>query len=132
MLRKLMFLLPVCVCVTPGCMSTPDLSTVTGAEHSEIMIKDVVQRVKCELSEAFDKKVEQREFLWLAGWTAHADLTLQINENSGVAPNGSFIRAKSWNDREGYQLIHPGSQRQSQRPGNADPRRSASPSRSTN
>jgi hypothetical protein len=94
MLRKLMFLLPVCVCVTPGCMSTPDLSTATGAEHSEIMIKDVVQRVKCELSEAFDKKVEQREFLWLAGWTAHADLTLQINENSGVAPNGSFIEPK--------------------------------------
>jgi hypothetical protein len=71
-------------------MSTPDLSSATGAEHSEIMIKDVVQRVKCELSEAFDKKVEQREFLWLAGWTAHADLTLQINENSGVSPNGSF------------------------------------------
>ena len=91
MLRKLMFLLPVCVCVTPGCMSTPDLSSATGTEHSEIMIKDVVQRVKCELSDAFDKKVEQREFLWLAGWTAHADLTLQINENSGVSPNGSFI-----------------------------------------
>ena len=58
------------------------------------MIKDVVQRVKCELSDAFDKKVEQREFLWLAGWTAHADLTLQINDNSGVSPNGSFTNPK--------------------------------------
>jgi hypothetical protein len=92
MLRKLLFLLPVCVCVTPGCVSTPDLASATGTEHSEVMIKDVVQRVKCELSDAFDKKVEQREFLWLAGWTAHADLTLQINENAGVAPNGSFIQ----------------------------------------
>lgn len=94
MLRKLMFLLPVCVCVTPGCMSTPDLSDATGTEHSDIMIKDVVQRVKCELSETFDKKVEQREFRWLASWTAHADLTLQVNENAGIAPNGSFIEPK--------------------------------------
>jgi hypothetical protein len=90
MFRKLMFVLPVCASVASGCVSTPDLSEATGAEHSDIMIKDVVQRVKCELSEAFDKKVEQREFLWLAGWTAHADLTLQINDNSGVSPNGTF------------------------------------------
>ena len=72
---------------------TPELSDATGEEHSEIMIKDVVQRVKCELSEAFDKKVEQREFLWLAGWTAHADLTLQVNDNAGVSPNGTYTKA---------------------------------------
>lgn len=90
MFRKLMFVLPVCASVASGCVSTPDLSEATGAEHSDIMIKDVVQRVKCELSEAFDKKVEQREFLWLASWTAHADLTLQINDNAGVAPNGGY------------------------------------------
>ncbi len=90
MLKKFVFLLPVCVGVIPGCMSTPDLSEATGAEHSEIMIKDVVQRVKCELSEAFDKKVDQRDFRWLASWTAHADLSLQINDNAGVSPNGTY------------------------------------------
>ena len=92
MFRKLMFVLPVCACVMPGCMSTPPLSEATGTEHSEIMIKDVVQRVKCELSEAFDKKVDQREFLWLASWTAHADLTLQVNDSAGVAPNGGYTK----------------------------------------
>ena len=92
MLRKLLFLLPVCASVLPGCMTTPPLSEATGEEHSEIMIKDVVQRVKCELSEAFDKKVEQREFLWLTGWTAHADLTLTINDTAGVSPNGSYTK----------------------------------------
>ncbi len=92
MLKKLVFLLPICVGVIPGCMSTPDLSQATGAEHSEIMIKDVVQRVKCELSEAFDKKVDQRDFRWLASWTAHADLSLQINDNAGVTPNGTYTR----------------------------------------
>ena len=92
MLRKLLFLLPVCASVLPGCMTTPPLSEATGEEHSEIMIKDVVQRVKCELSEAFDKKVEQREFLWLTGWTAHADLTLTVNDTAGVSPNGGYTK----------------------------------------
>ena len=92
MLRKLLFLLPVCASVLPGCMSTPQLSEATGEEHSEIMIKDVVQRVKCELSEAFDKKVEERDFLWLASWTAHMDLTLEVNENSGLSPSGTYTK----------------------------------------
>jgi hypothetical protein len=73
-------------------MSTPPLSEATGADHSDIMIKDVVQRVKCELSETFDQKVEQPEFLWLASWTAHVDLTLQINDNASVSPSGSFTQ----------------------------------------
>jgi hypothetical protein len=92
MLKKLAFLLPVCVGVLPGCMSTPDLSEATGTEHSDIMIKDVVLRVKCELSNAFDKKVEQRDFRWLAGWTAHADLTLQVNDTAGVSPTGTYTQ----------------------------------------
>ncbi len=70
-------------------MSTPPLSEATGAEHSEIMIKDVVQRVKCELSDAFDEKAEQPEFLWLQSWVAHMDLTLTINDNAGISPGGS-------------------------------------------
>ncbi len=93
MLKKLMlFLLPVCASVTSGCVSTPPLSEATGAEHSEIMIRDVVVRVKCELSEAFDEKVEQREFRWLASWTAHTDLTLQINDDAGISPVGTFTK----------------------------------------
>ena len=93
MLRKLLFLLPVCAFAMPGCTVTPQLSDASGQEHTEIMIKDVVQRVKCELSEAFDKKVEQREFLWLTGWTAHADLTLTVNDTAGVSPNGTYTKA---------------------------------------
>ncbi len=92
MLKKWVFLLPVCVGVIPGCMSTPDLSEATGTEHSEILIKDVVQRVKCELSDAFDEKTKQRDFRWLASWTAHADLTLQVNDRAGVAPVGTYTK----------------------------------------
>ncbi len=85
-----MFIVPICATVTSGCMSTPPLSEATGEERSPIMIKDVVQRVKCEISDAFDKKVEQPEFLWLADWTAHIDLALTINDNAGVSPNGTY------------------------------------------
>lgn len=92
MFKKFVFLLPICASVLSGCVSTPPLSEATGDEHSEIMIRDVVQRVKCELSEAFGKKVEQRDFLWLASWTAHADLTLQINDNAGISPSGTYTK----------------------------------------
>ncbi len=89
MLRKFVILVPICAGVLPGCMSAPPLSQASGTEHTNIMIKDVVQRIKCELSDAFDKKTEQRDFLWLASWTAHVDLTLQINDTAGIAPSSS-------------------------------------------
>jgi hypothetical protein len=91
-LKKFIFLLPVCASVLPGCMTTPPLQEATGVENGppNIFIKDVVQRIKCELSEAFDKKIEEPGFFWLANWSAHTDLTLQINDTAGVAPNGSY------------------------------------------
>ena len=79
-------------CLTSGCLSTPRLSEATGTEQSNIFIKDVVQRVKCELSEAFDEKVSRPGFVWLSTWTAHVDLTLTINDNAGVAPNVTFTQ----------------------------------------
>ncbi len=92
MLRKLSFFVPICASFLPGCMSAPPLSQATGAEHSEIMIKDVVQRVKCELSDAFDEKTAQPQFIWLANWTAHVDLALAVNDNAGISPNGSYTK----------------------------------------
>ncbi len=92
MLRKLSVPIAICTSLTSGCMSTPPLSQASGSEHTEIMIKDVVVRIKCELSDAFDNKVEQPEYRWLATWTAHADLALAINDNAGISPNGSYTR----------------------------------------
>ncbi len=91
-LKKLSVLLPICASVTSGCMSTPPLSQATGSDHSEVLIKDVVERVKCEISDAFDQKTEQPQFRWLADWTAHVDLSLAINDNAGISPNGSFTK----------------------------------------
>ncbi len=83
-------LAPIIAVSTAGCVTTPPLSQATGSERSDIMIKDVVLRVKCELSNSFDEKIEQPEFAWLGAWTAHADLSLAVNDNVGFSPNGSF------------------------------------------
>ena len=80
----------VCISSLSACITTPPLEQATGTPYSDIMIKDVVQRVKCELAYAFDKKTEERDFLWLASWTAHIDLTLEINDSAGITPNGSY------------------------------------------
>lgn len=84
-------LAPIIAVSTSGCVTTPPLSQATGSERSDIMIKDVVQRVKCELSDAFDDKIDHPEFAWLGAWTAHADLSLAVNDNVGLSPTGSFI-----------------------------------------
>lgn len=89
-MRRCFFAVLLCLGIEVSCVYTPPLSEATGTAHSAIMIRDVVQRVKCEVSEAFDEKVSQPDFLWLATWTAHVDLTLTINDNAGISPSGSY------------------------------------------
>jgi hypothetical protein len=48
--------------------------------------------IRPELSDAFDERISRPEYRWLAKWTAHADLTLTINDNAGISPSGSYIR----------------------------------------
>jgi hypothetical protein len=91
-MKKLACVVLLCAMVEASCVVTPPLSEATGSAQSNIMIRDVVQRVKCELSEAFDEKTRQPDFLWLATWMAHIDLTLTINDNAGISPSGSFTR----------------------------------------
>lgn len=90
--KNIIFVLLLCAGIEASCVATPPLSQATGSAQSNIMIRDVVQRVKCELSDAFDEKTRQPEFLWLANWMAHVDLTLTINDNAGISPSGSFTR----------------------------------------
>jgi hypothetical protein len=89
-MKKIILAVLLCTSAEAGCVETPPLSEATGSTQSYITIRDVVNRVKCELSDAFDEKISQPDFLWLASWTAHTDLTLTINDNAGVSPSGSF------------------------------------------
>ena len=78
--------------LTSGCLTTPDLSEATGTQESNIFIRDVVQRVKCELSDAFYEKVDEREFRWLSTWTAQVSLSLMVNNNAGLAPGVGYTK----------------------------------------
>jgi hypothetical protein len=93
-----------CVLFASGCTVVPALEQATGSSDSDIFVGDVVNRIKCELVYAFgdklifDKKTAQklppddvrRKLLWLSDWTIKADLTLEANEQGGIAPSGSY------------------------------------------
>ena len=76
-----------------GCNTVPPLWHATNnlPFSEEIDIHNVVQRVKCELADALDKKTQDPRFKWMASWTVKADLTLQTNETGGITPNASIV-----------------------------------------
>lgn len=84
-----------CVAILPcvACTQTPPLSHATNnlPFGKDISVDDVVQRVKCELADAFDRKVDERNLRWLATWTAKVDLTLQANESGSITPSVSLV-----------------------------------------
>lgn len=75
-----------------ACASVPSLEGATGTAESNILVRDIVRQVKCEISDAFDAKVEDRRFYWLQNWTAKVDLTLMINEQAGLSPSVSYTK----------------------------------------
>jgi hypothetical protein len=90
-MRKCCVLMVLCcalLCV--GCSEVPPLAAASGAEHTNILISDIVKRIKCEIADAFDDKLTDKNFLWLQNWTAKVDLNLQINETAGLAPSVSY------------------------------------------
>ena len=78
--------------VLSGCSTTPSLEAASGAAHDQtnILIADVVRRVKCEIADAFDDKLGDRNFDWLWNWTAKVDLQLQVNETAGASPSATY------------------------------------------
>lgn len=83
------FLVLSAVCFS-GCSEVPALEEATGTRASNVMIADVVHRVKCELALALKEKGGDRRFAWMNGWTIKTDLTLQANQQGSITPNGSY------------------------------------------
>ncbi len=73
-----------------SCSVVPTLEQATGEEKPAILISQIVERVKCELSDSFDARIDDEQFRWLQSWTAKVDLTVQINDQGGVSPSGSY------------------------------------------
>ena len=69
-------------CLGSGCVTVPSL------EHNNIPISDVVERIKCDLADAVP---DAYRYPWMANWVAKVDLTLIVNEQSGITPTASLI-----------------------------------------
>src|ERR1700721_241905 len=82
----------LCGVLVAGCASVPSLESATGGVESHILVRDIVRRVKCEISDAFDARVEDPKFHWRQNWTAKVDLTLQIDEQAGISPSVAYTK----------------------------------------
>jgi hypothetical protein len=73
----------------------PTMTEATGG----IPVREIVLRVKCELSSAFVSEdhqawlLNQPKFKWLRNWTAQADLTLQVLNTATLSPGATFTQA---------------------------------------
>jgi hypothetical protein len=84
--------------IIAGCATVPDLGPTT----ESIPIYKIVERVKCELLDAVKDKLHQASYAtlhhqhspyeFLRNWTAKIDLTLIVNNNSGVSPGVIFTQ----------------------------------------
>ena len=92
MLRRPALALALAVSCLSGCSTTPSLEAASSAAPSQtnILIADVVRRVKCEIADAFDDKLGDRNFDWLWNWTAKVDVQLQVNETAGASPSVTY------------------------------------------
>ncbi len=50
----------------------------------------VVARIRCEIADALDDYIDRPDYRWIADWTAKVDLTLQANDNGGIAPGITY------------------------------------------
>ena len=80
-----------------GCTTVPDLEPTV----SSIPIYKIVERVKCEVLDAVKGPLDAAAFAaahhnksryaFLEKWTATVDLTLIVNQQSGISPGVSFV-----------------------------------------
>ncbi len=76
-----------------GCTGLPALEEATGG----VPVAEVVQRVKCEVSAAFQDGdgrwlTEEQRFAWLQTWTAQIDLTMQILDTATLSPGVTVMQ----------------------------------------
>ena len=73
-----------------GCSTVPSLEQASGTPATDILIHQIVKRVKCEIADAFSSRINDPHYLWMADWTAKVDLTLQANVLAGISPNVAY------------------------------------------
>lgn len=109
------FLVPFLCCSLglEGCATLPPLEEATGG----IPVREIVLRVKCELSDAFMVGEpgepgwwlpDQPRFAWMKDWTTQSDLTLEILDTAGFSPGATLKQPlpNGWATTAGPATLH--------------------------
>ncbi|MGO9461186.1 MAG: hypothetical protein ACLP1W_13930 [Rhodomicrobium sp.] len=62
----------------------------TGRPRSDILVADIVKRIKCEIADALARPIEDPNKKWMRNWTVKVDLLLQANNQGGVTPSVTY------------------------------------------
>jgi hypothetical protein len=73
--------------ILSGCSLTPEIQR----ETASVPISEIVERVKCEIWLATTEEIADPHFAFLSNWDATVDLTLIINDQSGLNPGVSIV-----------------------------------------
>ncbi|MGO9170364.1 MAG: hypothetical protein ACLP7P_00130 [Rhodomicrobium sp.] len=75
-----------------GCSWPPTLEQTTGSsEPPKVFIKDVLQRVKCEIFDAAQSLQRRKNLEWMKDWSAKNNLSLSLVTSAGLTPNVSAV-----------------------------------------
>jgi hypothetical protein len=94
---RIYFFIGIAICHLSlgACTTLPALEEATGG----IPVRDIVLRIKCELSDAFVANdpqykwlLDEPKFRWLRKWTAQVDLTLQVLDTATLSPGASLMQ----------------------------------------
>lgn len=73
--------------ILEGCTTTPSIRD----ETTQVPVSQIVERVKCEIWLATKDRLADKDFAFLKKWDATVDLTLMVNDQSGISPGVSII-----------------------------------------
>lgn len=89
--------------ILEGCVQVPNLQRIGDssdpkgnpndpkANRKSISINEVVKRVKCEIYDSIKNRPE-KQYPWFNKWAVQADLTLTVNESSGISPGATLTQ----------------------------------------
>jgi hypothetical protein len=86
----------LCGIVLEGCVQVPKLQPIANSAEPKnnpksISINEVVKRVKCEIYDSIKERPE-RKYPWFNKWAVQADLTLTVNDSSGISPGATITQ----------------------------------------
>lgn len=88
-MNKHCFAVGILAAALSSCTTVPVLDPL-----QPISVAHIVDRIQCELKSAVS--TYRTDYPWILTWSAAYELTLQVDAESGIATDNSFIRSRDW------------------------------------